>query len=221
MEGQKISVAVFDKIADRYEAIAKFLSLGILPLWLKRLLKGVERGEKVLDLACGSGILFGELSKKFNTVVGLDYSLPMLLVAKEKRIPNAYLVRGDALKLPFKGETFDTVVVSLGLRHFEDTESSLREIFRVLKKGGTLHILEVGIPQNPLLEKIFLLFLKAVVLPLGKILSREEVFEHLFGSIVRFPHGEKLLRLLKEVGFEEATYEGVTFGIAYIYRAKK
>jgi ubiquinone/menaquinone biosynthesis C-methylase UbiE len=71
------------------------------------------------------------------------------------------------------------------------------------------------------LEKIFLLFLKAVVLPLGKLLSREEVFEHLFGSIVRFPHREKLLRLLKEVGFEEATYEGVTFGIAYIYRAKK
>ncbi|RTZ60567.1 MAG: hypothetical protein DSZ31_01780 [Gammaproteobacteria bacterium] len=221
MEDKKTSAKVFDRIANRYEVIAKFLSFGILPLWFKRLLEGVEEGERVLDLACGSGILFGELSKRFNAVVGLDYSLPMLLVAKEKNVSNAYLVRGDALKLPFKDETFDTAVVSLGLRHFGDTESSLREIFRVLKKGGTLHILEVGIPRNPILEKLFLLFLKGVILPIGKLLSREEVFDHLFGSIVKFPHREKLTRLLKEIGFERADYESVTFGIAYIYRAKK
>jgi len=221
MEDKKTSAKVFDRIANRYEVIAKFLSFGILPLWFKRLLEGVEEGERVLDLACGSGILFGELSKRFNAVVGLDYSLPMLLVAKEKNVSNTYLVRGDALKLPFKDETFDTAVVSLGLRHFGDTESSLREIFRVLKKGGTLHILEVGIPRNPILEKLFLLFLKGVILPIGKLLSREEVFDHLFGSIVKFPHREKLTRLLKEIGFERADYESVTFGIAYIYRAKK
>ena len=221
MEDKKTSAKVFDRIANRYEVIAKFLSFGILPIWFKRLLEGVEEGERVLDLACGSGILFGELSKRFNAVVGLDYSLPMLLVAKEKNVSNAYLVRGDALKLPFKDETFDTAVVSLGLRHFGDTESSLREIFRVLKKGGTLHILEVGIPRNPILEKLFLLFLKGVILPIGKLLSREEVFDHLFGSIVKFPHREKLTRLLKEIGFERADYESVTFGIAYIYRAKK
>ncbi len=221
MEDKKTSAQIFDRIANRYEVIAKFLSFGILPLWFKRLLEGVEEGERVLDVACGSGILFGELSKRFNAVVGLDYSLPMLLVAKEKNVSNAYLVRGDALKLPFKSETFDTAVVSLGLRHFGDTESSLREIFRVLKKGGTLHILEVGIPQNPFLEKLFLLFLKRVVLPTGKLLSREEVFDHLFGSIVKFPHREKLTQLLKEIGFERANYESVTFGIAYIYRAKK
>ncbi|HIP98744.1 MAG TPA: ubiquinone/menaquinone biosynthesis methyltransferase [Aquifex aeolicus] len=215
------SVRVFDRIADRYEVIAKFFSFGILPYWFKRLLEGVERGERVLDVACGSGILFGELSKRFKIVIGLDYSLPMLLMAKKKKIARAYLVRGDALKLPFKDETFDAAVVSLGLRHFGDTESSLREIFRVLKKGGTLHILEVGIPQNPFLEKLFLSFLKGVILPIGKLLSKGEVFDHLFGSIVRFPHGEKLNKLLKEIGFERTNYESVNFGIAYIYRAKK
>jgi len=223
MEKTPLGVRIFDRIADKYEFTAKFLSFGIMPYWLSRLSAGItpKRGGRVLDLACGTGILFPKLVKRFKTVVGLDYSLPMLSVAKEKPFNNVYLVRGDALELPFKENSFDTVVLSLGLRHFPDIGKSLKEIHRVLKEGGELHILEVGIPQNPLLGKLFLGFLKGVVLPLGKLRAKEDVYEHLFGSIIRFPHREGLVKLLTDIGFSSARYETVMGGIVYIYRAVK
>ncbi|MEO2153910.1 MAG: class I SAM-dependent methyltransferase [Aquificota bacterium] len=217
-----LGVRIFDRIADKYEFTAKFVSFGILPYWLNNLIKTLpSKGEKVLDIACGTGILFPELSKRFDYVVGLDYSLPMLKQAQKKGLKNTSLVRGDALKLPFKEETFSTVVISLGLRHFPDIETALREAHRVLKKEGTIHILEVGIPKNPLLRKLFLLFLKKVVLPLGKLRAKEDVYEHLFGSIINFPHYEELLKLFTRLGFSQAKYKTLMGGIAVIYTARK
>jgi len=218
---QPLGVKIFDRIASSYEFTAKFLSFGIMPYWLSKLVKPIKGGETVLDLACGTGILFPKLVKKFKTVVGLDYSLPMLKEAQKKGLKRTYLVRGDALRLPFKEEVFDAVVVSLGLRHFEDIDKSLTEIGRVLKKGGELHILEVGIPKNPLLEKLFLTFLKRVVLPLGRLRAKGEVYDHLFGSIIKFPHRERLVEKLTALGFEDALYETVMGGIVYIYRARR
>ncbi len=223
MKETPLGVRIFDKIADKYEFTAKFLSFGIMPYWLSRLVKGItpKKNGIVLDLACGTGILFPKLLEKFDRVVGLDYSLPMLRVARKKNLPKTLLVRGDALKLPFKEECFDTVVVSLGLRHFPDKEKSIKEIHRVLKKDGELHILEVGIPNNPILGKLFLTFLKKVVLPLGKFRAKEDVYQHLFGSIVDFPHGEKMVKLLTSLGFSKASYTPIMGGIVYIYRARK
>ena len=223
MKETPLGVRIFDKIADKYEFTAKFLSFGIMPYWLSRLVEGITPKKEgiVLDLACGTGILFPKLLERFDRVVGLDYSLPMLKVAKKKKLSKTSLVRGDALRLPFKGDSFDTVVVSLGLRHFPDREQSLREIHRVLKVGGELHILEVGIPENPLLGKLFLTFLKKVILPLGRFRAKEDVYEHLFGSIVDFPHGGKMVELLTSVGFSKASYNPVMGGIVYIYRARK
>ena len=223
MSEKPIGVRIFDRIADKYEFTAKFLSFGIMPYWLGRLVGGITPKSEgaVLDLACGTGILFPKLSKRFKKVVGLDYSLPMLKEAKKKEIENTFIVRGDALKLPFKEEVFDAVVISLGLRHFSDVEGALFETFRVLKKGGEIHILEVGIPKNPVLGKLFLTFLKRVVLPLGKLRAKEDVYEHLFGSIINFPHREELIKLMKRIGFSEANYEPVMGGIVYIYRGRK
>ncbi len=216
-----VGVAVFDKIAKHYEFTAKFLSLGVMPYWLSKLDRRIEGGGSVLDLACGTGILFPRLSKKFDKVVGLDYSLPMLLEAKKKNCPNCFEVRGDALRLPFGGEAFDAVVVSLGLRHFSDIDLALREIARVLKKGGRFYALEVGLPRNPLLRKLFLLFLEKVVLPLGRLRAKEEVYDHLFGSIIRFPHGEALLEKLNSLGFVELKAEPLMGGIVYLYGGRK
>jgi demethylmenaquinone methyltransferase/2-methoxy-6-polyprenyl-1,4-benzoquinol methylase len=216
-----LGVEIFDRIAKHYEFTSKFLSFGVLPYWLKRLEATVEGGEIVLDLACGTGVLFPKLSKKFKKVVGLDYSLPMLEVAKGKSCPNCFTVRGDALRLPFKSESFSSVVVSLGLRHFSDIDDALREITRVLKPGGTLRVLEVGIPENAFLRRLFLTFLKRVVLPLGRLRAKEEVYDHLFGSIIRFPHENEFLKKLNSLGYEELEYEPVMFGVAYIYKGRK
>jgi len=216
-----VGVRVFDKIADKYEFTAKFLSFGIMPYWLKRLAEPIRGGETVLDLACGTGILFPRLVEKFRRVVGLDYSLPMLRQAAKKGLSRVRLVRGDALRLPFEDESFDAVVVSLGLRHFEDLDRSLEEIFRVLKKGGELHALEVGLPENPLLRSLFLTFLRRVVLPLGRLRAKEDVYDHLFGSIIRFPHGEEMVKRLLSKGFSRARFEPLMGGIVYLYRAEK
>jgi len=217
-----LGVRIFDKIADKYEFTAKFISMGILPYWLKQLVKTLPaEGEKVLDVACGTGILFPKLAKRFHKVYGVDYSLPMLKEARKKNLKKVRLVRADALNLPLKNNSVDSVVVSLGLRHFSDIDKALQEIHRVLKKNGSLHILEVGLPRNKLLRKLFIFFLKKIILPLGKFRAKDDVYQHLFGSIIEFPHYEELIKKLHRVGFSEGKFKPIMFGIAVIYTARK
>jgi demethylmenaquinone methyltransferase/2-methoxy-6-polyprenyl-1,4-benzoquinol methylase len=212
---QPVGVEIFNRIADRYDAISKFLSLGLIPLWQRKLVEGVERACFVLDLACGTGDVL-KLLRLPAFAVGLDYSMPMLKVAKEKA-KNAHLVRGNALALPFKDGVFDTVVVSLSLRHFEDTETALKEIRRVLKAGGRVRILEVGIPENPVLSRLFVWFLRHILLPVGRLRSKGEVTLHLYRTIVEFPHRERLIELAFKTGFKGGSYENLAFGMAVVY----
>ncbi len=215
MKRKPVGVEIFDRIADRYDSISRFLSLGIIPRWQRELIKGLENPGKVLDLACGTGDAGALLLNKAEAVVGLDYSLPMLEVAKEK-YPEMLFVRGDALNTPFPDRTFDTVIVSLGLRHFEDPEGGLFEIRRVLKEGGEARILEVSIPKNPALKFLFLQFLKRVMLPLGKLRSKADVTKHLYETIVNFPHHEEFLNLAESVGFKGGTCKSLFSGMATV-----
>ncbi|TCK04617.1 ubiquinone/menaquinone biosynthesis methyltransferase [Phorcysia thermohydrogeniphila] len=213
---QPVGVEIFDKIADRYDSISKTLSLGIISRWQRELIKGLENLGVTLDLACGTGEIAALVKEKAKTVIGLDYSLSMLKVARRK-LPELPFVRGDALNLPFKDSSFDTVLVSLSLRHFGNTEKALAEIRRVLKRGGTVRILEVSIPQNPVLRKTFVGFLKYVLLPMGKIRSKEDVTHHLFETIVNFPHYEELIKLALKKGFREGHFKPLFFGMATVY----
>jgi demethylmenaquinone methyltransferase/2-methoxy-6-polyprenyl-1,4-benzoquinol methylase len=215
-----IGVEIFDRIADRYDALSSFFSLGIIKRWQRELVKGLTGGERVLDLACGTGEVAGMVHHLFDECVGLDYSLPMLEVAKRK-YPQISWVRGDALSTPFKDSTFDVVLVSLGLRHFEKTGEALREIYRILKSGGEARILEVATPRNPLLDKLFRFFLKNVMLPIGKLRSKEDITHHLYTTIVNFPHYEALVKLAKECGFREGSFKPLMGGMAAIYRFTK
>jgi len=216
---QPVGVEIFDRIAHKYDSISGFLSLGIIKRWQRELVKGLERPGTTLDLACGTGAVGALVAGSAEKVVGLDYSLPMLKVAKEKH-PELLLVRGDALKTPFIDRTFDTVLVSLGLRHFERPREALAEIRRVLKEGGEARILEVSIPENPVLKRAFLTFLKRVMLPLGKLRSKEDVTRHLYDTIVNFPHYDELIKLAKDVGFKGGEYKPLMAGMATIYYLK-
>lgn len=214
-----MGVEIFDRIAHKYDSVSRFLSLGLIPRWQKELVRGVERKGRVLDLACGTGDVGALLLKKAEEIVGLDYSLSMLRIAK-KKYPEIHFVRGDALNTPFPDETFDLILVSLALRHFENPEKALREIRRILRKGGEVRILEVSIPKNPFLRGAFLQFLKRVMLPLGRLRSKEDVTRHLYETIVNFPHYEELLKLSEKVGFKEGTFRPLFFGMVTIYTIK-
>jgi len=213
---QPVGVEIFDRIADKYDSISGFLSLGIIKRWQRKLVEGLEKPGKVLDLACGTGQVAALVKEKAELVVGLDYSLPMLRVAKTK-YPHLFWVRGDALKTPFRDGEFDTVLVSLGLRHFENVEGGLKEIRRVLKKGGTARILEVSVPRNPMLKSTFIAFLKYVLLPLGKIRSKEDVSRHLFETIIAFPHYEEFIELARKLGFKSGKFRPLMMGMAAVY----
>ena len=213
---QPVGVEIFDRIADKYDSISGFLSLGIIRRWQRELVKGLEEPGLVLDLACGTGDVGALVKEKAKEVVGLDYSLPMLKVAKRK-YPQLFFVRGDALSTPFPDKTFNTVLISLGLRHFEKPKESLEEVRRILKEGGQVRILEVSIPRNPVLRKAFLTFLKRVMLPLGKLRSKADVTRHLYETIVNFPHYEELIELAEEVGFKGGSFRPLMGGMATIY----
>ncbi len=216
---QPVGVEIFDKIAHKYDSISSFLSLGIINRWQRKLVEGLESPGKVLDLACGTAEVGALVKEKAEKVVGLDYSLSMLKVAKRK-YPEIDFVRGDALRTPFKDKSFDTVLVSLALRHFEDVKGSLKEIRRILKSGGEVRILEVSIPKNPLLKSLFLFFLKRVMLPIGKLRSKEDITRHLYETIVNFPHYESFLKEALKAGFKKATYTPLMAGVATIYYLK-
>ncbi|WP_456455056.1 ubiquinone/menaquinone biosynthesis methyltransferase [Thermovibrio sp.] len=216
---QPVGVEIFDKIAHKYDSISNFLSLGIIKRWQRKLVEGLESPGRVLDLACGTGDVGALVKERAEEVVGLDYSFAMLKVAKEK-YPEIDFVRGDALKTPFKRGSFDTVLVSLALRHFEDVEGSLKEIRRIVKRGGEVRVLEVSIPKNPLLKSLFLFFLKRVMLPVGKIRSKGDVTRHLYETIVNFPHYELFLKEALKAGFKRATYTPLMAGVATIYYLK-
>jgi len=213
---QPVGVEIFDRIAEKYDAISGFLSLGIIRRWQRELVKSLGTPGVTLDLACGTGDVAALVKDRAEFVVGLDYSLPMLKVAKEK-FPDIAWVRGDALRLPFPDRTFDTVLISLALRHFEDVKGSLKEIRRVLKEGGQVRILEVSVPRSPVLRSSFLFFLRRVMLPLGKLRSRADVTKHLYESIVNFPHYESLIELARKEGFKGGSYRPLMAGMATIY----
>ncbi len=219
MKKQPVGVEIFDRIADRYDSISGFLSLGIIKGWQRKLASIVKQRGAVLDLACGTGDVAALVRKRSQFVVGLDYSFKMLLVAK-KKYPSVSFVRGDALRLPFPDSCFDYVLVSLALRHFERNREALEEILRVLKPGGIAGILEVSIPKNPILGRLFTGFLKHVLLPLGRLRSKEDVTLHLYETIVGFPHYGDFIDLAREVGFKGGRFEPLMGGIATVYELR-
>ena len=219
MERKPVGVEIFDRVAEKYDSVSRFLSFGIIPKLQKKLVEDIGKPKTLLDLGCGTGEVGALLLGKVPLLVGLDYSMPMLMVAK-KKYPSLLLVRGDALRTPFPDESFDVVLVSLSLRHFENPKRGLEEIRRILKKGGTAKILEASVPNNPLLGWLFVQFLKRVMLPLGKLRSKEDVTKHLYETIVNFPHREELLDISREVGFKGGSYVSLLFGMATIYTLK-
>lgn len=230
-KGKKEQVAsMFDSISKRYDLLNHLLSLGIDIIWRKKAIQLLkpENPKIILDIATGTGDFAIEaLVLKPNKVIGVDISEGMLKVGREKIKQKGLddkieLQLGDSEKLLFQDNKFDAVIVSFGVRNFENLEKGLADMFRVLKPGGTTVIVEFSKPQRFPLKQIFNIYFKSILPIIGKVISKDQVaYTYLPESVQQFPDGQNFLDILEKVGFKNTQCKTLTFGISSIYTGKK
>ncbi len=213
---------LFSRVSRRYDLLNRILSLGTDVRWRKKLAETVEDGRLVLDVATGTGDVLVSMSRygRLGSAVGLDISMPMLLLARRKGITFP-LVRASSMKIPFKDGVFTWVTVAFGIRNFPDPYLSLLEMHRVLKKGGGISILEFSLPKGRVLRPVYLFYFRRILPAIGALLSDESAYRYLPDSVMRFPKGEKMVQLMRRAGFSKVRFFTLTFGVVTIYVGKK
>lgn len=231
VEGKKPAVrAMFNAIAPKYDLLNRVLSGGIDQSWRRKVIRRLMETSprSVLDVATGTADLAIMAAKKgVVETIGVDISEDMLDVGRQKVIgagldERVKLDLGDAEALPYPENRFDAATVSFGVRNFEDLDAGLRELYRVLKPGGRLLVLEFSRPRAfPV--KQFYSFYNAYILPLiGRLISGDSgAYTYLPESIAVFPDGADFERHLSDAGFRSPTTTRLTFGIASLYVGTK
>ncbi len=221
---------MFDNISHRYDFLNHLLSMGIDKSWRKKVVKriGAKNPESILDIATGTGDLAIALTQTgAPKIVGLDISAGMLEKGKEKiakkNLDNIIsMTLGDSENLPFEDASFEAITVAFGVRNFENLEAGLKEIYRVLKPGGQLAVLEFSQPQRFPFKQVYNTYFKYILPGMGKLISGDSrAYTYLPESVEAFPYGEKFVGILNTLGFKESVAKPVTFGIASIYTATK
>lgn len=215
--------AMFCDIAGTYDLLNHVLSGNQDKNWRRRAVSRLrpKRGELVLDLCCGTGDSTRELLSRAPgcRAVGADFAFPMLSRARDKNLPE--LVAADALRLPFANASFSCVFVAFGARNFEDTRVGIEEIWRVLKPGGRLLVLEFMRPTSPLVQHAFGAFNLALA-PLGRAVSRHNsAYSYLPQSIGGFYTRREFKTLLRCANFENVRSFNHALGIATSFLALK
>lgn len=211
---------MFNGVAERYDLTNDLLSLGQTRLWRKAVAQAVDArpGERVLDLAAGTGTSSLPFQQAGASVVACDFSLGMLEVGR-KRNPNLDFVAGDATKLPFRDGTFDAVTISFGLRNVEDTTAGLRELRRVTKPGGRLLVCEFSHPTFAPFRTVYLEYLmRALPAIANKVASNPEAYVYLAESIRAWPDQRGLATLIQASGWSKVAWRDLTGGIVTLHR---
>ena len=222
---------MFDTISGEYDQLNRVISFGADLRWRKKVVHYVaeQKGQRLLDIATGTGdlaIAFAQKTKA-NEIVGLDLSQGMLNQAIEKVKGRPYanrlrFVKGDSEALAFDDNHFDAVTVSFGVRNFEYLENGLAEIYRVLRPGGLLVILETSVPEKFPFKQGYHFYSKGIMPSIGRWFSKDKTaYRYLSDSAAAFPYGKAFNNILTEIGFIVQQYEPQTFGVATIYRATK
>ena len=219
---------LFATIADRYDFITGFLSYGQDRRWKRRLVRlaNLQAGDRVLDLACGTGDIVFAAAPRVQRAVGLDLTFRMLQLAKQREAPlkerrcHARFVTGDMLALPFADHTFTVVTVGYGLRNVPDLQQSLREIRRVIAPGGRLLSLDFNRPSNPIVRAAYLAYLTVVGSTLGYALHRDpDTYRYIPESIRNYPGAYGVARMMEELGFRDVRVVRVLGGLMAIHLA--
>jgi ubiquinone/menaquinone biosynthesis methyltransferase len=197
---------LFATIADRYDLITVLLSYGRDRAWKERLvgLSGAASTTKVLDLACGTGDIAFAMAGRGAQVVGLDITLRMIQLARDKAQtqPRTVFVVGDMMALPFPDRAFDIVTTGYGIRNVPEIQPAIAEICRVLRPGGRLISLDFNRPVNLLTRSIYVSYLTVVGSALGWVLHRDpDTYRYIPASIQRYPGAAAVATMMEQQGF--------------------
>lgn len=212
---------MFDAVAPRYDLTNTVLALGRDRSWRVATVAavGARAGERVLDLAAGTGTSTVPLGALGAEVVGCDLSLGMLRAGRSRR-PGLRLVAGDALALPFADGSFDAVTISFGLRNTTDPRAALAEIARVTRPGGRLVVCEFSAPTWGPLRRLYLGYLLGALPALSRLASSDPAaYDYLAESIRAWPDREHLAGMLRDCGFGAVAWRDLTGGIVALHRA--
>jgi demethylmenaquinone methyltransferase / 2-methoxy-6-polyprenyl-1,4-benzoquinol methylase len=219
--------AMFDGVAAGYDRTNTVLSFGQDRLWRRatRLALAPGPGQRVLDLAAGTGVSTRELARSGGYAVGADISLGMLRAGRRGRAggaarPPVPLLAGDALALPFRDAGFDAVTISFGLRNLHDPAAGLREMARVTRPGGRLVVCEFSHPVRAPLRAVYLRYLVGMLPAVARrVASNPEAYTYLAESIRAWPDQAGLAELIASAGWRRVAWRNLTGGVVALHRA--
>jgi demethylmenaquinone methyltransferase/2-methoxy-6-polyprenyl-1,4-benzoquinol methylase len=219
---------MFDAIAPTYELVNSLFSAGQDSRWRKAMVKvaKVQPGDILLDVACGTGDVlraFQRANIPLARTLGVDFSLSMLQEAAGRREGRNELSLGDALHLPLASKSVSIVSCAFGIRNFQDLQQGLGEMWRVLKPGGRVVILEFSLPRRPILKRLYLYYFKHIMPRAARLISRDRTnaYQYLPCSVLSFVDSEEIISSLQQVGFSRVDQRSMTCGIVNIYSAHK
>ena len=222
---------MFDNIAPTYDTLNHRLSWNIDRWWRRKAVNAImeQRPKVILDIATGTGdfaILAANMLKP-ERIIGVDISEGMMQQGRKKVKAEGLekvvsFVREDCLNMSFGQDSFDAVTVAFGIRNFQDLERGLREMYRVLKHGGVLCILELTSPVSFPMKQLFHIYSHTILPAYGKFVSHDSsAYSYLTKTIEAFPQGETMTEVMKKVGFSKVVFSRLTFGVCTMYRAWK
>ena len=223
---------MFDRIAGRYDLLNRLLSFRQDVRWRKKLTQHLPEGSNliVLDIATGTADVLLSLVHKNQQVdrgFGLDMAREMLNSGRKKIQEKSFedrlqLLPGDSQYLPFNSHSFHAVTIAFGIRNVIDTRLGLSEMYRVLKPGGRLLVLEFSLPNQGLFRKFYLFYFRKILPILGGLISGDaHAYQYLNQTVETFPYGEEFNHIMEEAGFQNVVDIPLSLGIASIYRGDK
>lgn len=227
MEEKQHIGQLFDRIAGTYDGLNHGLSLNIDRIWRRKTVAQMAPAKHVLDVAIGTADLTIEMLRqgKVEQVTGIDLSKEMMAFGKSKIESRKFkvdFVYGNAQQMPFEDNMFDAVTCAFGCRNFIDLDAGLREMYRVLKPGGQVTILEFSYPKDKYVRALYDMYFTHVLPWIGRVVSRDKTaYTYLNKSVKGFCWGEAFALHLHDAGFRDERYVSLTFGIATIYTAIK
>ena len=218
--------AMFDQVSSRYDRTNSVLSVGNDSLWRTATTRAVapRAGERILDLAAGTGTSSAALAASGAHVVAADFSDGMLDVGRRRHAsnPNLEFVYADALDLPFRDDEFDAVTISFGLRNVEDPHRALAELYRVTAPGGRIVVCEFSRPTSSFMRWGHRIYLNSVVPLMSKLSSSNApAYDYLSDSILEWADQPTLAEWIREAGYEHVAYRNLTAGVVALHRGTK